>query len=62
MEWHTIFWPPGPLPLRKASSISASLIFGRGGSCAAATAEVEANVLMERAANELVSLNVALQP
>ena len=26
----TIFCPPGPEPLRKASSMSASLIFGRG--------------------------------
>ena len=32
----TIFWPPGPEPLRKASSISDSLITGRGGSCLAA--------------------------
>lgn len=27
----TIFCPPGPLPLRKASSISASSTSGRGG-------------------------------
>ncbi len=29
----TIFWPPGPLPLTKASSISASSTLGRGGIC-----------------------------
>lgn len=29
----TIFWPPGPLPLTKASSISASSTLGRGGNC-----------------------------
>ena len=32
----TIFWPPGPLPLRKFSSISASSIVRRGGSGLAA--------------------------
>lgn len=62
VDRRTIFWPPGPLPLRKASSISASLILGRGGSCAAATEEVEVKVLLENAANELVNLTVALQP
>ena len=32
----TIFWPPGPLPLRNFSSISASSIVRRGGSGLAA--------------------------
>lgn len=32
----TIFWPPGPLPFRNASSISASLMTRRGGIFAAA--------------------------
>jgi hypothetical protein len=27
----TIFWPPGPLPLRKDSEMSFSLMTGRGG-------------------------------
>ena len=31
MSGRTIFWPPGPLPFKKASSISASLMTGRGG-------------------------------
>lgn len=39
----TIFWPPGPLPLRKFSSISASLIVGRGGRGFAATRAVVLN-------------------
>lgn len=43
----TIFWPPGPLPLRKASSRSASLTVGRGGICLAAAAVDVPNHLRE---------------
>lgn len=43
----TIFWPPGPLPLRKASSRSASLTVGRGGIALAAVAAEARNHLRE---------------
>ena len=46
----TIFCPPGPLPLRKFSVISSSLIFSRGGSGAACRAPQVRSVWMRPAA------------
>ena len=42
-EARTIFWPPGPLPFRKASSMSDSEILGRGGICLMRPTAVLAN-------------------